>query len=77
MFTAEHYQNSNNKYSCHIQAFIHHEAKWDTVFKATQINKQPVSVTVFVGNNKTFEQNNYMINENIAIHTDNTQSKIL
>ena len=42
-------------------------SKLQTVFKATQINKQPTSVTAFEGSNKTFEENNYMMSENIAI----------
>lgn len=42
-------------------------SKLQTVFKATQINHQPTSVTVFEGSNKTFEENNYMMSENIAI----------
>ena len=43
--------------------------KTQTVFKTTQINKQSTSVTVFEGSNKTFEENNYMMSENIAIPT--------
>ena len=42
-----------------------------TVFKATKINKQLASVTVFVGNNKNFEENNYTMSENITIRTHN------
>ena len=42
-----------------------------TISKATHINKQLASVTVFV-RNKTFEENNrYRMNENIAILTHN------
>ena len=44
-------------------------SKLQTVFKATQINKQPTSVTVFEGSNKIFEENNYTMSENIAIST--------
>ena len=40
-----------------------------TIFNATQINKQLTSVTVFEESNKTFEENNYMMSENIAIST--------
>ena len=43
-------------------------SKLQTVFKATQINKQPTSVTVFEGI-KIFEENNYTMSENIAIST--------
>ena len=42
-----------------------------TVFKAAKINKQLASVTVFVGNNKNFEENNYTMSENITICTHN------
>ena len=62
--TTERSLHSINK-TLHIMEAI----RLQTIFKATQINIRLASVTVFEGSNKTFEENNYMIRENIAVPT--------
>ena len=69
LFSLCHIMIERSLHSINKTLHIMEVSKLQTVFQATQINKQPASGTVFEGSDKTFEENNYMMSENIAIPT--------